>query len=109
MSKFGENIVGGLTLKEAAADARAFRAELKGKRTGRFQIVTVPKPASPAEVKATRKALHVSQVGFAGIVGVSAQSVTSWERGIRRPDGVTSRVIRLLRRDPSFVNTWRSV
>jgi DNA-binding transcriptional regulator YiaG len=109
MTMLKTKFVGGLTLREAAADARAVKAELAGKHTGRFKVVVVPRPASPAEVKATRKALHVTQVGFAGIVGVSARSVTSWERGIRRPDGVTSRLIRLLRRNPDFAQTWQNV
>lgn len=98
--------VGGYTWKEAQADARAFKLELKGIDTGHFTKTRVPLPASPAEVKAARKALKVSQTGFAELVGVSAPSVKAWERGARRPDGVASKVIRLLKKDPGFVKMW---
>jgi putative transcriptional regulator len=79
-----------------------------GGNTDRSKVVVRP-PVSPAEVKATRKAMNVSQARFADMVGVSAHSVTAWERGVRRPDGVTSRLIRLLGRNPDFIQTWRSL
>jgi putative transcriptional regulator len=66
-------------------------------------------PASPAEVKATRKGMNVSQARFADLVGVSSHSVTAWERGVRRPDGVASRLIRLLGQKPDFIQTWQDL
>jgi putative transcriptional regulator len=106
MPRLTSNYVGGYTWKEAQADARAFKKELAGIDTGHFTKVIVKLPATPAEVKATRKALRVSQAAFAELVGVSAPSVKAWERGARRPDGVASRLIRLLKKDPSFVKVW---
>jgi putative transcriptional regulator len=79
------------------------------------QVVAKPRsasdriPASPAEVKATRKGMKVSQARFADLVGVSSHSVTAWERGVRRPDGVASRLIRLLGQKPEFIQTWQDL
>ena len=106
MPKLIGKYVGSYTYKEAVADARAMRKEEAGIDTGHFRKTVVKLPPTPDEVKATRKALHVSQAAFAELVGVSAPSVKAWERGARRPDGVTSRLIRLLKKDPSFVHVW---
>jgi len=100
---FGANLI-----PEVGAPANAVQAEVPGKETGRSKV-GARSPLSPAEIKATRKALKVSQARFADMVGVSAHSVTAWERGVRRPDGVTSRLIRLLGRNPDFIQTWRSL
>jgi len=103
LRSFGANLV-----PEAIANTDAHQAEVSGKEPRRSKVVA-RSPLSPAEIKATRKALKVSQARFADIVGVSAHSVTAWERGVRRPDGVTSRLIRLLGRDPDFIQTWRNL
>src|ERR1700722_8077967 len=95
-------------ISEAIAPTDTTRAEVSSKEPRRSKVVSRT-PLSPAEIKATRKALKVSQARFADIVGVSAHSVTAWERGVRRPDGVTSRLIRLLGRDPDFIQTWRNL
>ncbi len=62
------------------------------------------KPASPQEVKTVRKALHLTQVRFARVVGESPSAVEHWEQGIRRPSGSASRLIRMLKVHPELVS-----
>ena len=108
MAKLEGNYVGGYSIKEAKADARAIKLEMQGIHTGHFKKTIYILPAKPAEVKAARKALHVTQLVFANIVGVSLPTIKAWERGARQPDGVASRLIRLIKRDAKFAETWVS-
>jgi len=43
-----------------------------------------------------RKIFHLSQSGLAGVFASSTSRIQSYEQGRRRPDGLTSRVIRFL-------------
>jgi DNA-binding transcriptional regulator YiaG len=108
MPKPTHRFLGTNSSPEDSAPTNAIQAEVSGKEPRRSKGAART-PLSPAEIKAIRKALKVSQARFADMVGVSAHSVTAWERGVRRPDGVTSRLIRLLGRDPGFIQTWRSL
>jgi putative transcriptional regulator len=65
------------------------------------------KPATTQEVKGVRKALHLTQVGFASVVGESPSAVEHWEQGIRRPSGSASRLIRILKSHPDLVSELR--
>lgn len=106
MGRLKGNYVGGYSKKEFKADIRAWNLEIKGVSTGRFKKVVYVLPVKPVEVKAVRKALHVTQLDFANVVGVSLPTVKAWERGARKPDGVASRLIRLLKKDVKFAEVW---
>jgi putative transcriptional regulator len=93
-----------------AKDIVAIEDEEKGIHTGRFgPVQRIPIPAKPSEVKAARHNLKVSQAAFANVIGVSLPTVKAWERGARRPDGVASRLIRLLRRNKDFASIWSNI
>jgi DNA-binding transcriptional regulator YiaG len=87
-------------------DLKAMVKEEKGQHTGRFedQIYTVP--AAPKEVKDARKKVGLSQSQFALALGVSLNTVQSWEYGSRRPESVATKAIRLIKRDPSFLKVF---
>jgi DNA-binding transcriptional regulator YiaG len=109
MKKLKGNYIGGYSLKEFKEDLKAFDLETQGIHTGKFRKSIVVLPAKPDEVKAARKALHVTQQDFANVIGVSLPTVKAWERGARQPDGVASKLIRLLRKQTKFANIWASI
>lgn len=63
----------------------------------------VPKAYTPEEVKATRKLLQISQTLFAKFLGVSANTVRSWEQG-KAPSDMASRFMDEIQRNPDY---WR--
>ena len=54
------------------------RGNLKPSRVFRFK---------PADIKAIREKLGVSQSEFALMIGVSVSTLQNWEQGRRQPDG----------------------
>ncbi len=76
----------------------------KGKKLHGMRESYRQKPATAQEVKGIRKALHLTQVGFAGVVGESPSAVEHWEQGIRRPSGSASKLIRLLKSHPELIS-----
>lgn len=59
----------------------------------------------PAEVKATRKLMNVSQTLFGQFVGVSVKTVQSWENGDRTPSPIACRFMSEIRRNPALFNS----
>jgi len=55
----------------------------------------------PAKVKALRTRLGLRQPDFAGLLGVSAILVQSWERGVREPSPLARRLLDVVSRDPA--------
>jgi DNA-binding transcriptional regulator YiaG len=51
---------------------------------------------TPAEVRAARKALGLSQVAMAQVVGVTPRTITHWEAGSRNVPEPAARLIRSL-------------
>ena len=49
-----------------------------------------------SEIKALRKRLRLTQRKFARVLGAHVITVSRWERGEVRPDGVTLRLLRVL-------------
>jgi DNA-binding transcriptional regulator YiaG len=50
---------------------------------------------TPAEIRATREAVGLTQAQLAAVMGLRGQAaVSDWERGVKNPDG---RSVRLLR------------
>ena len=71
-------------LKQSLGEVLAYE---QGKR-GALRITELPpppKPLSPRQIRAIRQSFNVSQAVFARIINVSANTVESWEQGVRRP------------------------
>jgi putative transcriptional regulator len=63
-----------------------------------------PQRYTAAQVKSTRKLLKVSQALFAQFLGVSPQTVRSWEQGKTPPQDIACRFMDEIRRNPDY---WR--
>ena len=61
-------------------------------------------PYKPSEVAKLRRALNMSQRGFATAIGVSPRTVEAWEAGKSAPSGVATRMLYLIDKDPSLVD-----
>jgi len=58
---------------------------------------------APADIKALRKRLDVSQETFALMIGVSCGTLRNWEQGRRRPDGPARALLRVAEKHPEAV------
>lgn len=76
---------------------------IEGKYTCRRMVLDLePVPYSAAQIKATRKLLRVSQVLFAKFLGVSANTVRSWEQGKAEPQDIACRFMDEIQRNPDW-------
>ena len=55
------------------------------------------------DIKKIRKRTGLSQVMFAGSLGVSPKTVEAWENGRNKPEGASRRLLEIVRDDPSFL------
>ena len=69
-----------------------------------YTRVELPVPASVKEIKAARRSVHSTQREFASILGVSLETVKAWEAGRRVPEGVATKVLRLLLKRPKIAS-----
>jgi putative transcriptional regulator len=87
------------------ADTLASGEEVCAKFTCRKVVLKLePKAYSPALVKKTRAVLSVSQGIFAQFIGVSVDTVQSWESGVNSPSDMACRFMDEIRTSPKF---WR--
>jgi len=94
--------------EDLVTSAEGFAEHLKGGRklTLRTKKVPLPpaiKPMSPAQVRAIRKKLNVSQTVFAAWMNIPTVTAASWERGRRRPTGAALRLLDLARKHPELL------
>ncbi|MGU3494755.1 helix-turn-helix domain-containing protein [Xanthobacteraceae bacterium A53D] len=59
--------------------------------------LTPVEPLSPEEIRALRKREQVSQPVFAHYLNVRKDAVSKWERGEKRPDGPSLKLLNLVR------------
>ncbi len=86
-------------LREGLQDAAAFeRGEVVDLRV--TDIPEPPKRVRPKEVREIRISLNASQLLFARYLGVSANTIRSWEQGTRRPQGADLKLLMIARRNP---------
>ena len=57
----------------------------------------------PLEVKAVRRKLHISQVQFSQLIGVSAATLRNWEQGRTYPEGAARALLRVAAKRPDIV------
>jgi len=89
-----------------SVEALASHLSGKGKITLRTKTVALPprvKPMNPAQVRAIRKKLNVSQPVFAAMMNIPSVTAASWERGRRRPTGAALRLLDIARRHPEVL------
>jgi putative transcriptional regulator len=86
----GRNI--GLEILEGVQDITARKVDGKVLRTNHLK-----EPATPQEI---RSKLKLSQVAFAGLMGVSLRTVQDWEQGRCKPSGPAEVLMRIVEQKP---------
>jgi putative transcriptional regulator len=82
------------------AAAGLHKAGLVDKATMRefdAMCLTPVEPLSPEEIRAIREREQVSQPVFAHYLNVRKDAVSKWERGEKRPDGPSLKLLNLVR------------
>lgn len=54
-------------------------------------------------IQALRRSLGLSQAAFAKVLGVSKNTICSWEQGHRKPDGSSARLLQIAEKHPEVV------
>lgn len=62
---------------------------------------------TPADIKALRKKLNVTQVELAKIMEVSPRTVESWEIGKSNPKGAVCRLMEIFTKYPKLANEYK--
>ena len=70
-------------------------------RSNKMSISPVPN-FEATEIKSIRNELGMTQVLFAGFMGVSTKTVEAWEAGRNIPDGPARRILSMLKIDPAL-------
>ncbi len=98
-------------LIRALKDVRDHVAGLK-KITMRTTTVALParvERIKPAEVRAIRRKLKVSQAVFARLLNVPVVTEASWEVGRRNPSGAALRLLQIAKKEPDVLLTAAEV
>ena len=61
------------------------------------------KEFAPAEIREIRVQLGLTQVIFAGFMGVSIKTVEAWEAGRNKPEGPARRMLSMIQNDPTII------
>jgi putative transcriptional regulator len=59
------------------------------------------------DIKRIRQKTGLSQVMFAGSLGVSPKTVEAWENGRNKPEGASRRLCEIVRDDPGFLRRFQ--
>jgi len=60
------------------------------------------------DIKQIRQRTGLSQVMFAGSLGVSPKTVEAWENGRNKPEGASRRLLEIVRDDPCFLKRFQA-
>jgi putative transcriptional regulator len=61
------------------------------------------------DIKQIRQRTGLSQVMFAGSLGVSPKTVEAWENGRNKPEGASRRLLEIVRDDPAFLQRFQAI
>jgi putative transcriptional regulator len=93
---------------DLVGSVEAFAQHLTGKKKLTLRTASVPlpppvKPLTPAQVRAIRRKLNVSQTVFAALMNIPTVTAASWERGRRKPTGAALRLLDIARKHPEVL------
>ncbi|MEY4590123.1 MAG: hypothetical protein RL497_2199 [Pseudomonadota bacterium] len=74
-------------------------AEIKAYKKGGAPL-KVTELAQPSSAQVIRAKLHLSQLSFAGLLGVSVRTLQDWEQGRRQPQGPAIALLRIAEQYP---------
>jgi putative transcriptional regulator len=60
------------------------------------------------DIKRIRQKTGLSQVVFAGSLGVSPKTVEAWENGRYKPEGASRRLLEIVQDDPGFLKRFQA-
>ena len=82
----------------------------QGKINARRSKLTIKPVAtySNEDIKQIRHKTGLSQVLFAGSLGVSSKTVEAWENGRNSPDGASRRLLEIVKDDPGFLQRFQA-
>ena len=87
------------SVHEAASDlAKAGYVDKATMRGFDVGCLTVVEPLTPADIRSIREKEHVSQAVFAAYLHVTTSLVSKWERGDKRPQGASLKLLNLVKR-----------
>lgn len=89
-------------LRHALGDALTYE---RGQKID-LRLTEIPAPAKmirPAEIRAIRRSMNASQIKFAKLLNVSANTVESWEQGARRPRQAALKLLTIARKRPEVL------
>jgi putative transcriptional regulator len=61
------------------------------------------------DIKRLRQRTGLSQVMFAGPMGVPPKTVEAWEKGRNKPEGASRRLLEIVRDDTGFLKRFQTV
>lgn len=67
------------------------------------------KEYAPEEIRKIRIELGMTQVLFAGFIGVSPKTVEAWEAGRNKPEGPARRILAMVESDPQLPERYSIV
>lgn len=70
---------------------------------GKSSPKTVYVVLAPAEIKAIRASVGMSQAVFARSFHLSLETIKGWEQGKRKPDAAAANYLRIIQADPEYV------
>lgn len=79
--------------------ADEFRDTLNQLKNGELAKVRVTSP-----ITETRQRVNLSQPKFAEKLGISVNTLRSWEQGLRKPSGAAKTLLELLYRKPELIH-----
>jgi putative transcriptional regulator len=96
--------------EDLVRSVEGFASHLTGKEkvTLRTRTLSLPprvKAMTPAQVRAIRARLNVSQPVFAAMMNIPSITAASWERGRRKPTGAALRLLEIARQYPEVLMT----
>jgi putative transcriptional regulator len=100
MASTNSTAEGGILARVRKTAAGLQRAGLVDKATMReFDALCLSpvKPLTPEEIRALREREQVSQPVFAHYLNVRKDAVSKWERGEKRPDGPSLKLLNLVK------------
>src|SRR5262249_31930361 len=71
-----------------------------------YKVDFRPRDYGPDDERRVRGLLGMSQVLFAGFLGVDATTVRSWEQGTRPPSPIARRFMDEIKGDPTYWRRW---
>lgn len=84
---------------DIAEHADEFRDTLNQLKKGELTHVRITSP-----VTETRQRVNLSQPKFAEKLGISVNTLRSWEQGLRKPSGAAKTLLELLHRKPELIH-----